>query len=141
MHTDLITAKKNRSKKIFKKEKQPNARCIYTVSLLHCTLEGGLAAPSPDPANQGQNPSTNVATRTLLYSAAMAPPPMATAARCWDGCGQRVPVRSLRVNKYPDLGQGATWSTGNSFFKLGHKKPYTIRIQLRVNAIIWNKCR
>jgi len=82
MHTDLITAKKNRSKKILKKEKQPNARCIYTVSLLHCTLEGGLAAPSPHPANQGQNPTTGVVTRTLLYSAAMAPPPMATAARC-----------------------------------------------------------
>lgn len=141
MHTDLITAKKNRSKKIKKKEKQPNARCIYTVSLLHCTLEGGLAAPSPHPANQGQNPTSDVVTRTLLYSAAMAPPPMATAARCWDGRGQRVLVRSLHVNKYHDLGQGATWSTGKSFFKLGHKKPYTIRIQLRVNAIIWNKCR
>ena len=141
MHTDLITAKKNRSKKILKKEKHPNARCIYTVSLLHCTLEGGLAAPSPHPANQGQNPTTGVVTRTLLYSAAMAPPPMATAARCWDGRGQRVLVRSLHVNKYHDLDQGAPWSTGKSFFKLGHKKPYTIRIQLRVNAIIWNKCR
>lgn len=141
MHTDLITAKKNRSKKIKKKKNNQThaayTRCPFCIAL----LEGGLAAPSPHPANQGQNPTSDVVTRTLLYSAAMAPPPMATAARCWDGRGQRVLVRSLHVNKYHDLGQGATWSTGKSFFKLGHKKPYTIRIQLRVNAIIWNKCR
>ena len=51
---------KQKQKNFKKKEKQPNARCICTVSLLHCTLEGGLAAPSPHPANQGQNPTTDM---------------------------------------------------------------------------------
>ena len=83
---------KQKQKNFKKKEKQPNARCICTVSLLHCTLEGGLAAPSPHPANQGQNPTSDVVTRTLLYSAAMAPPPMATAARCWDGRALGSPI-------------------------------------------------
>ena len=91
---------KQKQKNFKKKEKQPNARCICTVSLLHCTLEGGLAAPSPHPANQGQNPTSDVVTRTLLYSAAMAPPPMATAFELW--CWRRllrVPWTARRSNQ------------------------------------------
>lgn len=50
-------------------------------------------------------------------------------------------MRSFYVNKYHHFRMGSRLSTGKSFFKLGHKKPYTIRIQLRVNEIIWNNCK
>lgn len=65
MHTGLITAKEkqkpkkeNKTKKKQKETKKPNKRCIYMMSLLHCTLEGGPVAPGPPPpVNQGQSPA------------------------------------------------------------------------------------
>lgn len=61
MHTDRTTAKKTKAKK------NPNKRCIYMMSLLHCTLEGvGGFSSNQDPpsVNQGQNPAGNSATQT-----------------------------------------------------------------------------
>ena len=62
MLTDLITAKKNRSKNFFKKEKQPNKCCIYMMSLCTSLQKWG----QQHPANQGQNPTSDLITSTLL---------------------------------------------------------------------------
>ena len=48
----LNNCKVNRCKKKIKKEKQPNKCCMYTMSFLHCILEGEQAAPPPTPPSK-----------------------------------------------------------------------------------------
>lgn len=120
-----------------------NKRCIYTTSLLHCTLEGVQQHRPPPPSKPRANPADSETKHVTTLRGRRAPATSASQQlpRCQNGVRQRALVRSFYVNKYHHFRMGSRLSTGKSFFKLGHKKPYTIRIQLRVNEIIWNNCK
>lgn len=110
------------------------------MSLLHCTSEGGPAAAQPPSVNQGQNPAHDLGTecqglavsscrqqsvRWFAPAQATSTAPRLMAALL--GLEQRAFVSS-HVNKHNWRVGGGLLSTGKSFFKLGHMKPYTICI-------------
>lgn len=59
MHTSFITERKKKKKA---KEKTPDKRCVYMMSLLHCTSEGGPGSSPAPSVNQGQDPADDLGT-------------------------------------------------------------------------------
>lgn len=107
------------------------------MSLLHCTSEGGdQQQPSPPSVNQGQNPADDLGTRHQgLAVSSCRPqslrsfvPAQASPSPRLTGLEGRAFVWSSQVNKHNLRMGGGLLSTGKSFSKLGHKKPYTICI-------------
>lgn len=71
MHTDLITAKENRSKKT-------SRRCIYVMFLSRCTSEGAQRHPPLAQRTKGRTLPAPPSPRSLPLTV----PPVPALARC-----------------------------------------------------------